>query len=82
MRLGVLYQNKSRLDPAVAAAMAYKLFRAADHTRGHDPKEVHFNPAELPGVSIVYNLVVVPDREVPRGHVRVTTINLPEEVGI
>jgi len=80
IKLGVLNKMDSRFDLAVNVRMTAVLFENSPHCAGHKPAEVHLNPADVPDETItIYGLVVHPDRDVRKDHVRVCTKNLPDK---
>lgn len=81
MKLGVLNKVDPRFNLAVNVRMTAVLFENAPHCRGHKPAEVHLNPADVPDDTITLSgLVIHPDKDVRKDHVRVCTKNLPDSV--
>ena len=79
MRIGVLFNSARCATLNIAVVMARGEFVGAIHTRGHEPKEIHFNPGECPVEGQVGGLKVFANEQVPAGHIRITTVDIPTE---
>lgn len=79
MRIGVLFNSSRCASLNIAITMARGAFVGAMNTRGHVPQEIHFNPGECPVEDQVSGLKVFANEQVPVGHIRITTTDIPAE---
>lgn len=79
MRHGVLTKPIPGLTLAEAINQAVRNFNAAPHCgrAGHLPAEARFHPDDLPADLEVDGLSILPDTNVRRGYIRITTIDIP-----